>query len=64
MSCKFSHISALRSELIAVTVDGQLCQWKWADQEPYMSQCSEVSEKFSFKKNTFVSNAVSYLTYL
>ena len=31
----FAHIASLYSELIAVTVSGQLCQWKWANARPY-----------------------------
>ncbi|XP_077989768.1 E3 ubiquitin-protein ligase UBR5-like [Glandiceps talaboti] len=32
---RFSHIAALHSELTAITVNGQLYQWKWMEQEPY-----------------------------
>ena len=31
---KFSHIAALHSELIAVSTDGKLHQWKWQDVMP------------------------------
>ncbi|XP_033640318.1 E3 ubiquitin-protein ligase UBR5-like isoform X2 [Asterias rubens] len=33
--CRFTHISAMYSELLAVGVNGQLYQWKWNDPEPY-----------------------------
>ncbi|XP_066269411.1 E3 ubiquitin-protein ligase UBR5-like [Branchiostoma lanceolatum] len=32
---RFVHIAAMYSELIAISVSGQLYQWKWADPEPY-----------------------------
>ena len=32
---KFSHIAALHSELAAVTVAGQLYQWRWSELEAY-----------------------------
>ena len=32
---RFSHISAMYSELVAVNTTGQLCQWRWNDSEPY-----------------------------
>jgi hypothetical protein len=32
---QFSLLAALYSELIAVTVSGQLYQWKWNEAEPY-----------------------------
>ncbi|XP_032678676.1 E3 ubiquitin-protein ligase UBR5 isoform X6 [Odontomachus brunneus] len=32
---RFVQISALYSELIAVSVSGQLYQWKWTESEPY-----------------------------
>ena len=31
---KFSHIAALHSELVAVSIDGRLHQWKWSDAKP------------------------------
>ena len=34
-SPKFSKISAMYSELVAVGVNGQLYQWKWNESEPY-----------------------------
>lgn len=37
---KFTHIVALYSELAAIDSKGQLCQWKWADAEPYKCQIS------------------------
>ncbi|XP_022088728.1 E3 ubiquitin-protein ligase UBR5-like isoform X2 [Acanthaster planci] len=33
--CRFTHIAAMYSELLAVGVNGQLYQWKWNDPEPY-----------------------------
>lgn len=48
---KFIHIAALHSELIAVSNQGQLYQWRWADREPYVQaevwpesfKCLEIS---------------------
>ncbi len=34
-SARFTHIAAMHSELVAVNVNGQLCQWKWSDPEPF-----------------------------
>ena len=34
-SPRFSHIAAMHSELTAVNTNGQLCQWRWIDHEPY-----------------------------
>ena len=36
-SMRFSHIASLHSELIAVSVDGKLHQWKWSDPMPLRS---------------------------
>lgn len=33
---RFSYIAAMYSELIAVNITGQLCQWRWADPEPFV----------------------------
>lgn len=32
---RFVQIASLYSELIAISVSGQLYQWKWTDSEPY-----------------------------
>ncbi|XP_063710070.1 E3 ubiquitin-protein ligase hyd isoform X2 [Culicoides brevitarsis] len=32
---RFSHIAALHSEFIGVSVKGELHQWRWADNDPY-----------------------------
>lgn len=32
---KFTQIAILYSELIALSVNGQLYQWKWNEHEPY-----------------------------
>lgn len=32
---KFVQIAAIHSELIALSADGQLYQWKWDDSDPY-----------------------------
>lgn len=34
---RFSHIAALHSEFIGVSVKGELHQWRWADNDPYKS---------------------------
>lgn len=34
-SPKFTQIAILYSELIALSANGQLYQWKWNDHEPY-----------------------------
>jgi len=39
---RFSHIAAMHSELVAVNLAGQLCQWRWSDPEPYSSEVSFV----------------------
>ena len=39
---RFRQIAALHSELVAVSVDGKLCQWRWNDVEPFACQ-KEVS---------------------
>lgn len=31
----FTHIAGLYSELVAVNIQGQLCQWNWQDDFPY-----------------------------
>ena len=33
----------MHSELVAVNVNGQLCQWKWSDPEPFHNK--DVSEE-------------------
>jgi len=38
---KFVQMIGLYSELVAISSTGQLCQWKWADLEPYNCQISE-----------------------
>lgn len=38
---KFVAIAAIYSELIALTSNGQLCQWRWADAEPFQGQLSD-----------------------
>ncbi len=35
---KFVAIASLTSELIAITAKGELCQWRWADAEPFRGQ--------------------------
>lgn len=32
---RFTHIAATHSELVAVSAQGQLHQWRWADAHPY-----------------------------
>ena len=32
---RFTHLAALHSELVAINVHGQLCQWNWHDDYPY-----------------------------
>ena len=32
---RFTHLAALHSELVAINVHGQLCQWNWHDEYPY-----------------------------
>ncbi|CAF1555560.1 unnamed protein product, partial [Adineta steineri] len=32
---RFTHIACLYSELIAININGQLCQWNWQDDYPY-----------------------------
>lgn len=34
-SLKFSVITSMHSELVAIGVNGQVYQWKWIDIEPY-----------------------------
>ena len=36
-SATFSQIAAMHSELLAVNTNGQLCQWRWSDLEPFTS---------------------------
>ncbi|CAF0766114.1 unnamed protein product, partial [Didymodactylos carnosus] len=31
----FTHIACLYSELIAINISGELCQWRWIDDYPY-----------------------------
>nr|XP_027205852.1 E3 ubiquitin-protein ligase UBR5-like isoform X2 [Dermatophagoides pteronyssinus] len=38
---KFIQIASLHSELIAINNQGQLCQWRWLDSEPFKCQISE-----------------------
>lgn len=38
---KFVQMIGLYSELVAITSNGHLCQWKWCDMEPYNCQISE-----------------------
>ncbi|XP_068628932.1 E3 ubiquitin-protein ligase hyd isoform X10 [Battus philenor] len=38
---RFTHIAATYSELIAISTNGQLHQWRWADSHPYQrNDCS------------------------
>lgn len=32
---RFTHIAATYSELIAISTNGQLHQWRWSDAHPY-----------------------------
>lgn len=32
---KFSQMAAMHSELVAINMSGQLCQWRWNDTDPY-----------------------------
>jgi len=32
---RFSHLAAMYTELVAVNLAGQLCQWRWCDPEPF-----------------------------
>jgi E3 ubiquitin-protein ligase EDD1 len=34
---RFTHIAAMHSELVAISVTGHLCQWRWIDFEPFCS---------------------------
>lgn len=38
---KFVAIASMYGELIAVTQQGQLCQWRWQDPEPFKAQLSD-----------------------
>ncbi|OTF79788.1 E3 ubiquitin-protein ligase UBR5-like protein, partial [Euroglyphus maynei] len=38
---KFIQIASLHSELIAINNQGQLCQWRWQDSEPFKCQISD-----------------------
>lgn len=38
---EFIHIAAMHSELIAITHNGQLCQWRWQDSEPFQGVTNE-----------------------
>ena len=35
---RFTHIACLHSELIAINIHGQLCQWNWHEESPYQDQ--------------------------
>uniref|UniRef100_W8BVH1 HECT-type E3 ubiquitin transferase n=1 Tax=Ceratitis capitata TaxID=7213 RepID=W8BVH1_CERCA len=41
-SIKFKKIGALYSELIALSENGELHQWKWSESEPYKSEMDNV----------------------
>ena len=32
---RFTHIASLHSEFIAISIKGELHQWRWSDSEPY-----------------------------
>jgi len=51
---QFALLAALYSELIAVTVSGQLYQWKWNEAEPYRH--SEVCIHYSLKLRIAAQN--------
>lgn len=51
---QFGLLAALYSELIAVTVSGQLYQWKWNEAEPYRH--SEVRNHYSLKVRIAAQN--------
>jgi len=51
---QFALLAALYSELIAVTVNGQLYQWKWNEAEPYRH--SEVCIHYSLKLRIAAQN--------
>ena len=36
-SARFVAIASLYSELVAINTHGQLCQWKWANPDPYIN---------------------------
>ncbi|KAH9510695.1 E3 ubiquitin-protein ligase ubr5 [Dermatophagoides farinae] len=38
---KFIQIASLHSELVAINNQGQLCQWRWQDSEPFKCQISD-----------------------
>ncbi|VVC87967.1 unnamed protein product [Leptidea sinapis] len=40
---RFTHIAATYSELIAISVQGQLHQWRWADAHPYQRSDASLS---------------------
>lgn len=35
---RFVAIASLHSELVAINTNGQLCQWKWNEMDPYTNQ--------------------------
>ncbi|CAG0908744.1 unnamed protein product [Cyprideis torosa] len=45
---KFSGIAALYSELVAVTRDGVLCQWKWSSRTPHFDRTQVDRESDAF----------------
>ena len=53
-SARFTHIAAMHSELMAVNTNGQLCQWKWSDPEPFHNK--DVSKVLSWN---FLSRFIS-----
>lgn len=50
---RFTHIAATYSELVAVSTQGQLHQWRWADAHPY--QRNDVSNSNNYSLQNFLS---------
>lgn len=50
---RFTHIAATYSELVAISTQGQLHQWRWADAHPY--QRTDVSFTFNITKKKMFS---------
>ena len=57
-SHRFNNIAALHSELIAVSTNGQLHQWKWSETEPFKNSdvcCIVIEsinvENFKYRKD-------------
>lgn len=51
---RFVQIASLYSELIAISVSGQLYQWKWTESEPYKN--TEVLINVTLQSYIFVTD--------